>query len=497
MTHPSDAMALARHQSSPRHHPVATPWRSTLIHGLVLCLWAGLLWAGFQQASVWSWAIGIAYVTYDTVLLLFVATHTWHLRRSAPAPQRVASQQMTAHVTRPSLAVIVAAHNEAGVLPITLQALLAQTDAIDQIVIADDGSSDGTAQWLGQHFGLQAPPLGHLSPGSSAEPRLHWLRLDHGGKARALNAALGCVSTDTVMTVDADTLLAPNAVATMRSAFAQEHDLVAATGVITPSCSTDLAGRTLQWFQTYEYIRNFLSRYAWMQRDSLLLVSGAFAAFRRQAVLTVGGFDPDCLVEDYELIHRLHRHARTHGLNWQVRVLGQAQARTDAPSTAMAFLRQRRRWFGGFLQTQFWYRDMVGHPGFGDLGTKMLVVKAIDTLQPLYGLSAFALLLFYAASGRLALVGAALAVIGIKIALDLGFHLWSVRIYRHWVGHDGRASVPEALLAALAEPFTFQLLRHSAAAWGWWSVLTGQSQWGRQIRLGLQADANDERQVHR
>ena len=60
-----------------------------------------------------------------------------------------------------------------------------------------------------------------------------------------------------------------------------EAELVAATGVLTPICGPSLSGRAFQWFQTYEYVRNFLSRYAWMQAHSLLLISGAFAAFRR------------------------------------------------------------------------------------------------------------------------------------------------------------------------------------------------------------------------
>ena len=93
-------------------------------------------------------------------------------------------------------------------------------------------------------------------------------------------------------------------------------------------CSRTVSGRFFQWFQTNEYIRNFISRYAWMRAHSLLLISGAFACFRREAVLTVGGFDPDCLVEDYELIHRLHRHAHDAGLHWTVRVVGGALART-------------------------------------------------------------------------------------------------------------------------------------------------------------------------
>ena len=155
----------------------------------------------------------------------------------------------------------------------------------------------------------------------------------------------------------------------------------------------------LQWFQTYEYIRNFLSRSAWMRADGLLLISGAFAGYRRGAVLSVGGFDPGCLVEDYELIHRLRRSGVQRGLTWRTAVLGEARARTDAPATIPAFLRQRRRWFGGFLQTQWWYRDMVGDARYGRLGTLMLPVKAMDTLQPLYGLTAFALLLAYLATG--------------------------------------------------------------------------------------------------
>jgi cellulose synthase/poly-beta-1,6-N-acetylglucosamine synthase-like glycosyltransferase len=100
-----------------------------------------------------------------------------------------------------------------------------------------------------------------------------------------------------------------NAISAMRNAFATDPKLVAATGILTPVCGPSSSGRWFQWFQTYEYIRNSLSRYAWMQMDSLLLISGAFAAFRRQAVVEVGGFDPACLVEDYELIHRLRRYS--------------------------------------------------------------------------------------------------------------------------------------------------------------------------------------------
>jgi len=141
---------------------------------------------------------------------------------------------------------------------------------------------------------------------------------------------------------------------------------------------------------------------------------------------------------------------------------------------------------------------MVGDPRYGWLGTAMLPVKAIDTLQPLYGLTAFFLLLYYlfgyVVDGRSAVLGPVAFVIAGKIVLDLAFHLWSVHLYRCWAEspareahHVPRASLGLAFLAAIAEPFTFQILRHTGAAWGWLYFLTGQRKWGKQSRGGLRA----------
>jgi cellulose synthase/poly-beta-1,6-N-acetylglucosamine synthase-like glycosyltransferase len=456
---------------SPRCTPPATPPASIVIHAAVLLLWIGLFAAPFTLPGVWSWSAGLVYVSYDTLLLVFTLWQTRSLLRPlvtmAAVPQPI------------TLGVIVAAHNEARVLPATLAALLAQSDVPDIILIADDGSSDDTAAVLAAHYGISAPVLGQMS---TNHRQIHWLRMAHGGKARTMNAAIQLIDTDVVLTVDADTLLAPDAIAAVRRAFAVEPALVATTGVLTPVCAPTAEGRLFEWFQTYEYMRNFLSRYAWMQLDSLLLISGAFAGFRRAAILEVGGFDPDCLVEDYELIHRLKRYAARHHLGWTTRVIGGARARTEAPSSVMAFLRQRRRWFGGFLQTQYWYRDMVGDRRYGLLGLAMLPVKAIDTLQPFYGLTAFALLIYYLVTGRLGNLAPVATVIGAKIAIDLAFHLWSVYLYRRWLGDASVAAPGRVILAALAEPFTFQLLRHVGATWGWLMFLTGRQTWGSQQR---------------
>ena len=469
--------------TSPRLNPPPTPLASVLIHGAVALLWVVLCARAFIADNVFAWSAGLAYIGYDTILIGLVFWKTLGLLRPA--------QERPPGVPRPALGVLVAAHNEAAVLPITLAALFAQADPPDLILIADDGSRDETATLLAGHYGLVVPTLGATSEPSLTHPTLRWLRLPHGGKARALNAALLATDTELVLTVDGDTLLEANACGAMRDAFMADPALVAATGVLTPVCGKSPSGRFYEFFQTYEYIRNFLSRYAWYKLDALLLVSGAFAGFRREAVLAVGGFDPACMVEDYELIHRLRRHGVQAELGWTTSVVGGARAVTDAPSTTAAFLRQRRRWFCGFLQTQFWYRDMVGSARYGRLGLVMLPIKALDTLQPIYGLAGFALLIAYLATGRVSLLAPVGSVLVAKIAIDFSFHLWSIHLYRRWVDPTTRARFGRAILASLLDPFTFQVLRHAGAALGWVSFLTGHRAWGRQSRRVGLIEANE------
>ena len=474
---PATALARSFASQSPRLNPHRVGWPSRMVTATVYAAFVALVAMAFLRQGVLVWSVGIAYVLYDTALLVFTAVRIWPLRHGAARPPAMPG-------TAPALAVIVAARNEAAVIDVTIDRLAAQAGAPDLILIADDGSDDATPQALAR-YGLTPPPVGAISPPAPGLPALRWLRLPHGGKARALNAALPHVAEEIVVTVDADTLLEPGAIAAMRGAFAADPRLVAATGVIRPICGRDLSGRLFEWFQTYEYVRNFLSRYAWARLNGLLLVSGAFAAFRTHAVVTVGGFDPDCMVEDYELIHRLHRHAHDTGLDWTVDVVGAALAATDAPATLPAFLKQRRRWFGGFLQTQYWNRDMVANRRYGRLGTAMLPVKAADTVQPIFGLAAFAVLIVVLASGRFRIVLPILVIMAVKIAVDLAFHLTSVRLYARWTGQTKGLGLGPALAASLLEPFSFQLFRHWGAVLGWKAFLTGRETWAKQHRTAI------------
>ena len=200
---------------------------SWVIHGFVLALFVALVVRAFVGTGVSGWAIGLIYIAYDTGLLLFTFWQSLVLRRREAVPVAAG---------RPSLAVVIAAHNEEAALPETIAALLAQSEPAEEIWIGDDGSTDGTAAVLGRLYGLRAAPGGVGAAGN-----LRWLRAEKGGKAKTLNRVIPYLTTALMVTVDADTILEPGALAAMRGAFARPG-LVAATGVLTPVCGPGRPG---------------------------------------------------------------------------------------------------------------------------------------------------------------------------------------------------------------------------------------------------------------
>ena len=464
MLHFTTPLEAAFRRASPRLNPKPAHPLGAVVFATAAAFWLVAIVAAFRGQGLLAFTVGVISIVYDFAQLSFVAVQARKLFKVAP---RVETPPL-------SLTVIVAAYNEARALPATLESLLSQTSPADQILIADDGSHDDTPAVLAARYGL--------TPEAPTQGTLTWLKLPHRGKARTLNAALEATRGEIVLTVDADTLLDRDALAEIRRAFA-DPALIVGGGVLEPRCKGGAMGAVLQTFQRYEYVRNFLGRFAWSEMDSLLLISGAFAAFRTQAVREVGGFDPQSLVEDYELIHRLHRAAIDAGREAKVKIIGSAFATTDAPASVTAFLRQRRRWFAGFLQTQYWNRDMVGSPRYGKLGLAMLPVKCLDAAQPFYGLAGFLLLCGFLVSGRWEALIPATGVTLAKIAIDLANTLYGLEAHRRWTGGRAPRRVALAVACILVEPFTCQPLRYLGAARGWLSLLVGDLSWGRLSRV--------------
>jgi hypothetical protein len=129
---------------------------------------------------------------------------------------------------------------------------------------------------------------------------------------------------------------------------------------------------------------------------------------------------------------------------------------------------------------------MIGTPRFRALGLAMMPVKAIDTLQPIYGLTSSLLLLAFLATGRFGALLPAAGLMFAKIAFDLAYCVSAVEVYRRWTGRSIALSVGAALVCAVAEPFSFQILRHLGAVWGWVAFVTGSRAWGRPSREGIE-----------
>jgi cellulose synthase/poly-beta-1,6-N-acetylglucosamine synthase-like glycosyltransferase len=438
-----------------------------MFYGVLILFFLMVLFGSFLGQDLWAWSLGLLYVGYDTALLLFIFYKTFRLKR----------QQSTTTVDLPSIAIIIPARNEASVIAACLNAVFAQTCHIKRILIADDGSTDRSPQLLQDHYGV---PTGMGLLQSVQHDNLQVLRLPHQGKAYALNAAWPLLDADIVVTLDADTILAPNAIGALQQAFAQQANLAAAGGVLQPRCASRWSSGFFEFFQKFEYVYSFVARAAWMRTNALLLVSGAFAAYRREVLQQLNGFDPNSMVEDYEINHRLYRYAYDQQKNWTIGVVATAYAVTDAPATVSKFFHQRQRWFAGFLQTQFANLDMTANSKFGMVSRFMLPIKALDTIQPVLGVLALILLcwLIYIQSAVLHII---FIVVVVKLFIDVMFNLWGLYIYHRWAAQPLAWKLCfQVLFYTLIAPFSFQWLRHIGACQGWWLYLTNRLDWKAQ-----------------
>ncbi|MCP9801661.1 glycosyltransferase [Synechococcus sp. RedBA-s] len=373
----------------------------------------------------------------------------------------------------PTIAVIIPAWNEAATLGATLESVLAQVPQPEQVIVCDDGSSDDTLVRLAKGYGFEGE--GRLRR-SRSHPRLGLLAKEHGGKGDSINQAVAVSYAEVVLILDADTELLPGALAALEHRFALEPGLDAVSGTLLPHCPPSLQGRLFASFQRYEYARNHLWRLAWSQIDATLIISGACSAFRRQTLLDIGGFDPSSWVEDYEILHRLQRHRRDRGEPCRVRVEPSLAVRTEAPGHMGVFLRQRRRWAGGFLETLIRYRSMVGNRRYGVLGLLYLSHNTFTVASFLYPLAWFLAglaLLAHPPAGGLGGLGL-LALISALVGLLLtGL---SLEVYRRAFDR-GEVSVLGSLIELSLRPFFYIPLNLLSHLWGYASCLSRHRSW--------------------
>jgi hypothetical protein len=168
----------------------------------------------------------------------------------------------------PTVSVVIAAHEAAGTIGTAIESVLAQTVAPIEIVVADDGSTDDLA--------------GALAPFG---PAVRLVRIEHGGEARARNAAIAAATGEFVAVLDADDRFAPGRLAAVARVLAERPDL----DLVTTDAVLELDGRVVG--TAYHDDHRFEVE---DQRRAILDRNFVFGqvVIRRARILELGGYDP-------------------------------------------------------------------------------------------------------------------------------------------------------------------------------------------------------------
>jgi len=243
-----------------------------------------------------------------------------------------------------TVAVLIPAYNEEKVIVNTVHAALASQYPRERlrVIVIDDGSHDQTVAVTEQAF---APEI--------RSGRLLVLSKPNAGKAEALNYGLTRVTEEIFVGIDADTVIAPAAIARLVTHF--ENPRVGAV-----AGNTKVGNRINLWtrWQALEYItsQNF-ERRALDALGAVAVVPGALGAWRTGVVRAAGAFHPGTVAEDADLTMSLLQ------AGYRVEYEDRALAFTEAPTNANGLMRQRFRWSFGILQSVWKHRGAFRRGG--------------------------------------------------------------------------------------------------------------------------------------
>ena len=237
---------------------------------------------------------------------------------------------------QPEVSILIPAYNEEAVILNTVRAALASNYPKLEILVVDDGSADRTAELVRTNFGR--------------DRRVRLLLQSNHGKPSALNNALGEAIGEIVVSIDADTIVDPEAVSRLVRHFADPS-----VGAVAGNVKVINRNRWITRWQALEYITSQnLEKRAFDLLNCIPVVPGAVGAWRADLLRSNDGFSGDTVAEDTDLTLTIRRNG------WKILYDETAIGRTEVPETVDALVRQRFRWTFGTLQAVWKHRDTAG-----------------------------------------------------------------------------------------------------------------------------------------
>ena len=321
------------------------------------------------------------------------------------------------------VSVFTAAYNEERVIVSTVESLLAFDYPEHEVIVVNDGSSDGTLERLREAFELEPYEIfvrrvfetGDVRAiyRSAVHPNLVVVDKANGGKADAWNAALNVARYRYVCGVDADTLFERRALLKgMRLAVQDPGRIIGVTSHLTTAREPERAitappgrrpidGKPLVVYQHLDFVRAFFNnRIAWSRLRFMLCSPGAFQIWRRDVLEEVGGYSRTFTCEDIEVTFRIHERFLRDGRDYEILCLTDNVATTEGPDTVGKLIAQRERWQRVIDETVWHYRRMWFNPRYktvGLLGTPFYLVT--EVLAPAVELLAVSSLVLSVALG--------------------------------------------------------------------------------------------------
>ncbi|WP_035166439.1 glycosyltransferase [Caloramator sp. ALD01] len=287
------------------------------------------------------------------------------------------------------ISILVPAYNEEETIVENIKSLISLNYPKFEVIVINDGSKDNTLNKVIQEFDLKEvnQPVRYRLKTSKIKgiyknidmPNLILVDKENGGKADALNAGINISNYPIITSIDADSILESDSLVRVVMPFIEDKKTVAVGGIVRIANGSIITrGRVVEiglpkssvaMFQIVEYLRAFLTgRVGWDALNSLLIVSGAFGAFKKEAAIEVGGYAKNTIGEDMELIVKMHEYFLRNKIPYRIKFVPDPVCWTQAPETLKDLRSQRRRWQIGLMDSLFKHKRMFFNPRYKQIG---------------------------------------------------------------------------------------------------------------------------------